>query len=517
MDSYRQTSTGYSSSCVESPLSVNSHRGRPADYSHNGSSFGPTQHDGCQNPENSRENGKHNYAMGGDIREEGQRQAFVGILDVYVHHARDIHNICIYDKQDVYAKLSLTSKPEGAFSTQISNGGGRNPVFNESLQLKINSHVDTSLKCEVWMLSRAKNYLEDQLLGFALVPLASVVGKGKVTQDFALSSTDLFHSLAGIVQLTLSYQGSVPSDYHSQTIAEANLALSSSDISSEAVLLGHGMENSESNSYNDIEFPDLQIASENNQMVSEYIKMASDDLKPDNSLKIADPNESEFCGASFSQLGTFASTEGDYEMAPNVTDEKCADSLTVTAKVDNSYDYGTDPDAENSSFHVGSSTTSSSSEGQCPRDFSIQKGGSGLESSRFLGIENASNGTSLNGIGHSLSKENLPSKDSVKGVAASSSQPKVSEEGMAMPAMPYTNPLVSINLEPEQTVVQQQIVDMYMKSMQQFTESLAKMKLPMDIENKGSDDSAKSGSDQKNVQSGRNGGSRVFYGSRAFF
>lgn len=42
---------------------------------------------------------------------------------------------------------------------------------------------------------------------------------------------------------------------------------------------------------------------------------------------------------------------------------------------------------------------------------------------------------------------------------------------------------MSVNLEPEQTVVQEQIVDMYMKSMQQFTESLAKMKLPMDIEN----------------------------------
>lgn len=510
MDSYRQNSTGYSTSCVESPLSVNSHRGRAADYSHNGSSFGPTQHDGHQNPENSRENGKHNFSLGGAEREEGQRQAFVGILDVFVHHARDIHNICIYDKQDVYAKLSLTSKAEGAISTKISNGGGRNPVFNERLQLKVNSHLDTSLKCEVWMLSRARNYLEDQLLGFALVPLATVVGKRKVTQeDFTLSSTDLFHSPAGIVQLTLSYHGSVPSDYHSQSIDEANLALSSSAISSESVLLSHGMENSESTNYNDIEFPDLQIASENNQMVSEYIKMASDDLKPDNSGKIADPNESEYGRAPFSQLGTFPPTEGDYEMASNVTAEKCADSLTVTANVDNSCDYGTDPDAENSSFHVVSSTTSSSSEGQCPRDFIIQKGGSGQESSKFLGIENPSNG-----IGNSSSKENLPSEDSVKGVAASSSQPKVCEEGMAMQ---FTNPLVNINLEPEQTVVQQQIVDMYMKSMQQFTESLAKMKLPMDIENKGSDDSTKSGSDQKNVQSGRNGSSRVFYGSRAFF
>ncbi|KAH9607214.1 hypothetical protein KSS87_021280, partial [Heliosperma pusillum] len=42
---------------------------------------------------------------------------FIGVLDVYVHHARDIQNICIYHKQDVYAKLCLTSDPENTVST----------------------------------------------------------------------------------------------------------------------------------------------------------------------------------------------------------------------------------------------------------------------------------------------------------------------------------------------------------------------------------------------------------------
>jgi hypothetical protein len=64
-------------------------------------------------------------------------------------------------------------------------------------------------------------------------------------------------------------------------------------------------------------------------------------------------------------------------------------------------------------------------------------------------------------------------------------------------------------------MVQQDIVDMYMKSMQQFTESLAKMKLPLDIES-GPTSSGSSSSD-KNVQASKNTGSRVFYGSRAFF
>ncbi|MBA0843826.1 hypothetical protein Goarm_000981 [Gossypium armourianum] len=90
--------------------------------------------------------------------------------------ARDIHNICIYHKHDVYAKLCLTSDPESTFSTKIINGGGRDPVFNENLRLKART-IDSSLKIEIVMMSRVRNYLEDQLLGFALVPLFEVILK----------------------------------------------------------------------------------------------------------------------------------------------------------------------------------------------------------------------------------------------------------------------------------------------------------------------------------------------------
>lgn len=508
MDSYHQASS-FACSVEEAPLSMNSHRGGPANYKSNDTNFGPSLHEGFLNPESRRVIENRNYALGDEIR-EGQRQAFVGILDIYVHHARDIHNICIYNKQDVYAKLSLTSNPEGALSTQIANGGGRNPVFNENLQLKINSPKDESLRCEVWMLSRARNYLEDQLLGIALVPLATCVGKGKMTQDFTLSSTDLFHSPSGIVQLSISYHGSVPSDYHCQSNDEAILALSPSSISSEAFMLGHEMEDTQPTNYNEIEFPDLRVASENHQMVSEYIQMASDDPKPESSPKgdimIADPNENELSGASFSPLGSFPSTADDYEMTTNRTSDRCADSSTAVAKVNNSFDYRADPDAEHSPFNAISSSKSSSSEGQ--------KDAFSPKFTRPGGIEHLSNGTSLKDNGTSLNEETLSSKDSVKEGTASSYQSMISEGGKGMA---FSTPLVTLNLEKEQAVVQQQIVDMYMKSMQQFTESLAKMKLPMDMESQESGDSAKSGTEQKNVQSGRNAGSRVFYGSRAFF
>jgi len=81
--------------------------------------------------------------------------------------------------------------------------------------------------------------------------------------------------------------------------------------------------------------------------------------------------------------------------------------------------------------------------------------------------------------------------------------------------------MISINLQPEQSVVQQDIVDMYMKSMQQFTESIAKMKLPLDVENSSpSNDVSDSSTIEKpspSPSSSVSKGSRVFYGSRAFF
>ncbi|KAH9610138.1 hypothetical protein KSS87_004785 [Heliosperma pusillum] len=81
---------------------------------------------------------------------------------------------------------------------------------------------------------------------------------------------------------------------------------------------------------------------------------------------------------------------------------------------------------------------------------------------------------------------------------------------------------VSMDIEDEQSAMQQQIVDMYMKSMQQFSESLAKMKLPLDL-NPSPDGEVNGNMIQKMERSGnleaenKKDGSRVFYGSRAFF
>uniref|UniRef100_A0A453IRT6 Uncharacterized protein n=1 Tax=Aegilops tauschii subsp. strangulata TaxID=200361 RepID=A0A453IRT6_AEGTS len=87
-----------------------------------------------------------------------------------------------------------------------------------------------------------------------------------------------------------------------------------------------------------------------------------------------------------------------------------------------------------------------------------------------------------------------------------------SKDEVAQPAV------ISVNLQPRESVVQQDIVDMYMKSMQQFTDSLAKMKLPLDVENSSpSADNVDSSTTEKPSPSPSSKGPRVFYGSRAFF
>lgn len=120
-----------------------------------------------------------------------------------------------------------------------------------------------------------------------------------------------------------------------------------------------------------------------------------------------------------------------------------------------------------------------------------------------------SGASSKSPIYESISSEKEKHTDVLEGEADSS--------GGATKNTSAAQSVVNINIGPEKSVVQQDIVDLYMKSMQQFTESLAKMKLPMDVENGSpNQENDNSGTDQK-VQSSKGNGSRVFYGSRAFF
>nr|GMC49822.1 uncharacterized protein LOC109190838 [Ipomoea batatas] len=372
---------------------------------------------------------KNSGGLSGGI--SARREDFIGLIDVYIHQARDIHNICIYQKQDVYAKLCLTSDPDNALSTKIINGGGKNPVFNEDLRLNVRT-IECSVKCEIWMMSRVRNYMEDQLLGFALVPLSEVLlGNGKLEKEFSLSSTDLFHSPAGFVQLSLSYNGTLP-----ELIS----------VSAEKTVQNAEVLESLASEFEKIEFPDPKIMNENDVMVSEYFGIQGSTLESQSSDSLV------------------SSSDNENQPSPE-----------VDAHVGESFPYpkrDSPPSSVSTNEHPASSQSS-----EAP-------GASKTAPEEYIS----------------------PSKECTK------EKSLLDDERDAESVFPKA--VMAVNIEAEQKVVQQDIIDMYMKSMQQFTESLAKMKLPLELESTTTTTSSgNSSSDQKS----QTPGSRVFYGSRAFF
>lgn len=369
---------------------------------------------------------------------QDSENAFSGILEIHVHHARNIHNICIYDNQDVYAKFSLTYDPDETLSTRIVNGGGKNPEFNEELVIKINQ-ADAVLKCEIWMMSRAKSYMDDQLLGFALVPISSLVGKGKVTKDFDLSSTDLFHSPAGTIRLSLSLNTKTAlSPFDDSVII---------DPSATSELL---LDKRTSEDYCRIEFPDINIVHENQQMVSRLFAKNGTLSRP------------WLPDGSFLHLGAAPELPvEDYEMT------------------------------------VGNSDDSASPDGSI------------LSSSMTSLSDDRNSGDSLS--------ENKSRKDEFE----EENEPDLSGKVEKSKKEGGKNH-VKVKVEAEESSMQQQIVDMYMRSMNQFTESLAKMKLPMDLDKPirvedDDDDDLIRKPDEKIEIDPKKDNCRVFYGSRAFF
>ncbi|KAJ4971829.1 hypothetical protein NE237_004928 [Protea cynaroides] len=415
---------------------------------------------------------------------------FSGLLEIFVHHARNIHNICIYNKQDVYAKFSLTYSPDETLCTRIINGGGKNPEFNENMRMKI-SQLDAVLKCEIWMLSRARNYMEDQLLGFTLVPMSSVAGQGKVTQDFTLSSTDLFHSPAGTVKLTLFLDTSLPVISSPKSSDSA----ANSSISSEVVLLDpKNSEVLDPVEYGRIEFPDISVVKENQQMVSEYFNMAehSHASRP----SVVGP-------ASFLHLGACTQSVDDYDMTVNSSEENYGGSISPNGSNQNSGFFSTTTSLSDDRNSVDSMEKKSHVAGDSPNS-----NVGACQSSR------ASPDTPTSKNGSDVREEKEDSFTRKEGEGSKDNLHPV-ELGPA-----FTAPLGNINLEAEQNAMQKQIVDMYMRSMQQFTESLAKMKLPMDLDKLEPDSNGDViHNHNKNLESEKKkkDGSRVFYGSRAFF
>ncbi|XP_021734228.1 uncharacterized protein LOC110700971 [Chenopodium quinoa] len=395
---------------------------------------------------------------------------FSGKLEIFIHHARNIHNICIYDNQDVYSKFSLTYNPDEMVSTRVVVGGGKNPEFEEKLELNV-KQIDAVLKCEIWMLSRARNLLEDQLLGFALVPIPQIVSQGgKIScQNFSLSSTDLFHSPAGTVQLSLSLSTNLSSV--SPLNSSANNPFrnfsGNSSISSEVVLL-------DPNDYSRVEFPDINAATEDQVMISEFFNSNTCSL------------------GSFLHLGSALKAEYDYEMAGNSSEE--TENENENSRNESNRNSGILSSTTSLSDDRNTADSNSASDQQTPTPTQPE-------------------------TGESQSKVDGDQREKTNEIEDCTGE----SSGYGNTSRVFPNRVRNAGLEVEQAAMQQQIVDMYMKSMQQFTESLANMKLPMELDS--STDSKTPGNvirimernNDLDVENKKKDGSRVFYGSRAFF
>ncbi|KAF0901025.1 hypothetical protein E2562_037568 [Oryza meyeriana var. granulata] len=371
-------------------------------------------------------------------------------LDIYVHHARGIHNICIYAAQDVFAKFSLTSSPDDApaLATRVAAGGGANPSFDERLPpLRVTrARLGTDvLKCEIWMRSCAKRLLEDQLLGFALVPLAAVAAAdgARLAQDFSLSSTDLFHSPAGTIRLSLALHSGHPGDACPPPERAAEPS-----ITSEVVILEPAAPPVD---YARIEFPDLNAVKENDDMAVQYLPF----------LHLGDARPPE-------------AMNDDCEMATSPREEK--------------------PVSSDGSKNASTTTAVS-------------------DDTRVISSSEATHKTRPN-ADDATAPMSCRSPDTPTSNSGKSSSAK--EKGAAEDV--FESPLRDIDMEAEQSAMQRQIMEMYMKSMQQFTESLAKMKLPMELDGDNGVVVQKEEKPETEVKlQVKKDGARVFYGSRAFF
>ncbi|KAJ7558302.1 hypothetical protein O6H91_04G032900 [Diphasiastrum complanatum] len=445
---------------------------------------------------------------------EVQRQFEEGILDIFIHHAMGIHNICIYDNQDVFAKFCLSHNPEEALCTKVVKRGGKNPVFNQSLQIAI-GHLDSVLKCEIWMSSIARSYLEDQLLGFVLVPLSSIVGKGKLSGEYGLSSTDLFHSHAGTIKLTLMYHERRRSSSGSQLL---NGKLLSSDALGAYPLL-EGTDDSSTPSgisalssacgeieklsvcdYDSVEFPDMQAIDEDQQLVSKYLSAASN--KGDCSGDAGATQNGMITGPPFLQLG---SVTVDQAACHGINGEKqCGDISSMTDDCQLFSFSGTPVSEVEKNFNVVSDV----SEGQSSAR-SQMNGSSSATYPASSGSQTGSGNSSCQDFDAAFSAPSASFR------TESSTRERGGEKDIL--GRNFTVPLVNVSIETEPKVVQQEIVDMYMKSMQQFTEALAKMQLPMDVDSQEAPPANNSSSEHDSGESSKKNSHRVFYGSRAFF
>ncbi|KAK4751580.1 hypothetical protein SAY87_005062 [Trapa incisa] len=204
------------------------------------------------------------------------------------------------------------------------------------------------------------------------------------------------------------------------------------------------------NELDKIEFPDPKIVNESEMMVSEYFRMPCENLESEASESLVtscDTDETQLHSEENFSKGVYESIQTSKLDSPMTSGSTNDVSSTLVPASSHSSETPTTP--------IQSPAPSEEHESEPPN-----------------AIHKAQNGHS----------------ESLGGVCGGPAKP-----------------VVSVNLELEKNAVQQQdIVDMYMKSMQQFTESLAKMNLPMGIETEKASPGTNSSSEENLQEASKN-------------
>ncbi|KAI5081351.1 hypothetical protein GOP47_0004534 [Adiantum capillus-veneris] len=441
-----------------------------------------------------------------------------GILHVTIHQAKHIHNICIYGNQDVYAKFLLSHCQDAVYPTRPVKAGGQNPVFNQSLEIPVSSkqQQDAILKCELWMMSCARNYLEDQLLGFVLVPLKTLYGKGKQTCEYCLTSTDLFYTPAGTLQLSLSILDNNSSAAVGGEFSplESKVLFCNSPSNFQEVMMDCGQQNVVSASMCKVEFLDLEAAAADQHLVSMYYKLA-------NNVPFEECSESSSSSANSGNVEISSEHAGHGSLSAEshteyATPFEVKDPLTT---------------APLARLHAPSVSSVDDEMVVSPREECMHMPSylPGLvASSEMQEMANVNVGKELSHVaveaqspaaGGQLSAE-CGSKQSPDSAAKEMVQEteKTSATCQADQAMTdNATPPVNASVEPETAISQEHFVDLYLKSMQQFTDKLADMKFSFDIDSKDLAALRSVQVDRKVADGRKKEGSKLYYGSRAFY
>lgn len=99
-------------------------------------------------------------------------------LDINVMSARDIKDVNVFSKMDVYVVVSVTGDPRGSTQkakTEVDRAGGKNPAWNCPMKFTIPESAARQGKLALVFKLRCERSLGDRDIGEVVVPIGELM------------------------------------------------------------------------------------------------------------------------------------------------------------------------------------------------------------------------------------------------------------------------------------------------------------------------------------------------------